>query len=221
VATGLVNEAIFNRMRDELLTGKIAPGSKLSQSRLADQFGVSRIPVRDALQMLIAEGLVEMIEGSPYATGLSILELQELYEMRAAVEPYLTQIAASDAGRAETIRMATYFDKMAETTDVTEWLAANAAFHATLYHRANRPRTIAHIDQLRKLTDRYLYLHLAVIGNVEHLQEEHGAILDAAKARDGALLSDLTRKHLETSHEFIVRYLLESQDSDAGTDRMV
>jgi DNA-binding GntR family transcriptional regulator len=216
MASGLVNEAVFSSLRDQLLTGKIAAGSKLSQSRLAEQFGVSRIPVRDAVQMLVAEGLVEIVDGSPHATGLSILELQELYEMRAAVEPYLTQIAASDAGRAETIQMTTYFDKMAETTDVTEWLAANAAFHATLYHRANRPRTIAHIDQLRKLTDRYLYLHLAVIGNVEHLQEEHRAILEAAKAKDGALLRDLTRAHLETSHEFIVRYLLSSEDSGAA-----
>ncbi|BBZ03799.1 GntR family transcriptional regulator [Mycolicibacterium chitae] len=209
-----MSETVINGLRHALLTGEIDPGTKLSQSRLAQQFGVSRIPVRDAVQALVAEGLIEMIDGVPHARGLSILELQELYEIRTAVEPNLTQIAASGVGRAETIQMAQHFDTMANTTDVVEWLDANASFHALIYHRANRPRTIELVDQLRKLTDRYLYLHLAVIGNVEHLQEEHAAILDAAKANDGPLLKDLTRKHLETSHEFIVHYLLACGDSE-------
>ncbi len=167
------------------------------------------------MQALVAEGLVVMVDGVPYSRKLSILELQEVYEMRMAVEPYLTQMAASQVGRADIIEMTRYFDTMAETTDVVEWLEANANFHATIYHRANRPMTAAHIDQLRKLTDRYLYLHLAVIGNVEHLQVEHAAILDAAKAGDGQRLFELTRTHLETSHEFIVRYLLTNDEDRA------
>lgn len=96
--------------------------------------------------------------------------------MRMAVEPYLTQMAASQVGRADIIEMTRQFEIMSNTTDLVEWLEANASFHAAIYHRANRPMTAAHVDQLRKLTDRYLYLHLAVIGNVEHLQEEHTAI---------------------------------------------
>jgi DNA-binding GntR family transcriptional regulator len=109
--------------------------------------------------------------------------------------------------------MTGYFETMSETTDVVEWLEANANFHATVYRRANRPMTIDHVDRLRKLTDRYLYLHLTVIGNVEHLQVEHAAILDAVKAGDGQRLHELTRTHLETSHDFIVRYLL-ANDGD-------
>ncbi|WP_231983856.1 GntR family transcriptional regulator [Mycobacterium sp. 852013-51886_SCH5428379] len=205
----------MTELRNALLTGSIGAGVRLSQSKLAEKFGVSRIPVRDALQTLAAEGLIEMIDGAPYSRRLSILELQELYEMRMAVEPYLTQVALAQVGRAEIIQMTGYFETMSETTDVVEWLEANANFHATMYHRANRPMTIAHVDQLRKLADRYLYLHLAVIGNVEHLQVEHAAILEAAKAGDGPRLNALTRTHLETSHEFIVRYLLANDEDNA------
>jgi DNA-binding GntR family transcriptional regulator len=195
-------------LRQALLTGEVGAGVRLSQSKLAEQFGVSRIPVREALQTLVAEGLIEMLDGAPYSRRLSILELQELFEMRMAVEPSLTQSALAQVGRAEIIQMTRFFEVMSETTDVVEWLEANASFHATIYHRANRPMTIAHIDQLRKLADRYQYLHMAVIGNVEHIQEEHAAILDAAKTNDGPRINQLTRTHLETSHEFIVRYLL-------------
>jgi DNA-binding GntR family transcriptional regulator len=215
MGTSTVGSTVVDGLRHALLTGQIRPGVKLSQSRLAEQFGVSRIPVREAMQTLVAEGLVETINGAQYARRLSILELQELYEMRMAVEPNLTQMAVADLGKAQIIQMSQYFDVMSETEDVVEWLEANANFHATIYHRANRPMTIAHIDQLRKLADRYLYLHLAVIGNVEHLQVEHAAILDAAKAGDGPRLNELTRTHLETSHEFIVRYLLANDEEGA------
>ncbi|OBB61738.1 GntR family transcriptional regulator [Mycobacterium sp. 852013-51886_SCH5428379] len=215
MAVSAVGNTVVTELRNALLTGSIGAGVRLSQSKLAEKFGVSRIPVRDALQTLAAEGLIEMIDGAPYSRRLSILELQELYEMRMAVEPYLTQVALAQVGRAEIIQMTGYFETMSETTDVVEWLEANANFHATMYHRANRPMTIAHVDQLRKLADRYLYLHLAVIGNVEHLQVEHAAILEAAKAGDGPRLNALTRTHLETSHEFIVRYLLANDEDNA------
>jgi DNA-binding GntR family transcriptional regulator len=215
MAVSAVGNTVVTELRNALLTGSIGAGVRLSQSKLAEKFGVSRIPVRDALQTLAAEGLIEMIDGAPYSRRLSILELQELYEMRMAVEPYLTQVALAQVGKAEIIQMTGYFETMSETTDVVEWLEANANFHATMYHRANRPMTIAHVDQLRKLADRYLYLHLAVIGNVEHLQVEHAAILEAAKAGDGPRLNELTRTHLETSHEFIVRYLLANDEDTA------
>jgi DNA-binding GntR family transcriptional regulator len=215
MAVSTVGNTVVNGLRNALLTGEIGAGVKLSQSQLATRYGVSRIPVREAMQTLVAEGLVEMIDGAPYSRRLSILELQELYEMRMAVEPRLTEVSLAHVGRAEIIRMTGYFETMAETTDVVEWLDANANFHATMYHRANRPMTIAHIDQLRKLADRYLYLHLAVIGSVDHLQVEHAAILDAAKAGDGPRLNALTRTHLETSHEFIVRYLLANDEDSA------
>ncbi|MBX7447581.1 GntR family transcriptional regulator [Mycolicibacterium sp. 3033] len=212
MASSVVGHAVVNKLRHALLTGEIGAGVRLSYSKLAEQFGVSRIPVRDAMQALVAEGLVVMLDGTPYSRRLSILELQELYELRMAVEPTLTQMAVPQIGRAEIIQMTGHYETMSETTDVVEWLEANANFHATMYHRANRPMTIAHIDQLRKLADRYLYLHLAVIGNVEHLQEEHAAILEAAKTGDGPGLYALTRTHLETSHEFIVRYLLANDE---------
>lgn len=215
MAVTTVGNTVVNGLRHALLTGSIGAGVKLSQSKLAEQYGVSRIPIREAMQTLVAEGLVEMIDGAPYSRRLSILELQELYEMRMAVEPHLTQMSLAHVGKAEIIQMTGYLDTMTQTEDVVEWLETNAKFHATMYHRADRPMTIAHIDQLRKLADRYLYLHLAVIGKVDHLQVEHAAILEAAKAGDGQRLNELTRTHLETSHEFIVRYLLANDEDRA------
>ena len=207
-------------LRDRLRTGALAPGSVLSQSDIAAEYGVSRIPVRDALHILSTEGLVELGVTGAVVTGLSIPELQELYEMREALEPVVTAIAVPNVGRAEIARMAALAERMeAEGISPTDWLEANARFHALVYERADRPRMVALTEQLRRLTDRYVYLHLEVIGDVEHLHEEHRRILDAVRRGDPREVAELTRLHLATSHDFILRYLLRTAASDDGTLR--
>jgi DNA-binding GntR family transcriptional regulator len=207
-------------LRDRLRTGALAPGSVLSQSDIAAEYGVSRIPVRDALHILSTEGLVELGVTGAVVTGLSIPELQELYEMREALEPVVTAIAVPNVGRAEIARMAALAERMeAEGISPADWLEANARFHALVYERADRPRMVALTEQLRRLTDRYVYLHLEVIGDVEHLHEEHRRILDAVRRGDPREVAELTRLHLATSPDFILRYLLRTAASDDGTLR--
>jgi DNA-binding GntR family transcriptional regulator len=207
-------------LRDRLRTGALAPGTVLSQSDIAAEYGVSRIPVRDALHILSTEGLVELGVTGAVVTGLSIPELQELYEMREALEPVVTAIAVPNVGRAEIARTAALAERMeAEGISPADWLEANARFHALVYERADRPRMVALTEQLRRLTDRYVYLHLEVIGDVEHLHEEHRRILDAVRRGDPREVAELTRRHLATSHDFILRYLLRAAVSDDGTLR--
>jgi DNA-binding GntR family transcriptional regulator len=200
------------------MQGDITPGSRLSQQSTAERFGVSRIPVRDALQILVGEGLVHPVSNATaVVTGMSIAELQELYEMREAIEPLATQIAVPNVGRAEHITMRKQLQIMEVHADTRTWLAANGAFHAAVYERAGRPRMIELVERLRRLTDRYMYVHIEVIGQTEHLVSEHLAILAAVENGDSALAATLTREHLASAHDFILRYLMGGQDS-AGTD---
>src|SRR5215213_4049637 len=204
-------------LRDRLRTGALPPGTLLSQSDIAAEYGVSRIPVRDALHMLAAEGLVTLGVTGAVVTGLSIQELQELYEMREAIEPLVTAIAVPNVGRAEINQMAANLQRMeAEDVAPAEWLEANAAFHALVYTRADRPRQVELTEQLRRLTDRYVYLHLEVIGEAEHLHEEHRRIFEAVKRGNAREVAELTRLHLETSHDFILRYLLRTSAAGDG-----
>jgi DNA-binding GntR family transcriptional regulator len=201
-------------LRSEILQGDITPGSRLSQQSTAERFGVSRIPVRDALQILVGEGLVQPLSNATaVVTGLSIAELQELYELREAVEPLATQIAVPNVGRADHITMRKQLQIMEEHADTRTWLAANGAFHAAVYERAGRPRMIELVERLRRLTDRYMCVHLEVVGKTEHLTSEHLAILAAVEAGDSALAATLTREHLASAHDFILRYLMDGQDN--------
>jgi DNA-binding GntR family transcriptional regulator len=206
-------------LRSEILQGDIAPGSRLSQQSTAERFGVSRIPVRDALQILAGEGLVQpMSNATAVVIGMSIAELQELYELREAIEPLATQIAVPNVGRADHLTMRKQLHVMAENADTRTWLAANADFHAAVYKRASRPRMIELVERLRRLTDRYMYVHLEVIGQTEHLTAEHLGILAAVESGDSALAARLTREHLATSHDFILTYLLENHVAVGGGD---
>jgi DNA-binding GntR family transcriptional regulator len=205
---------VASELRSEILRGEITPGSRLSQQSTAERFGVSRIPVRDALQVLVGEGLVQPVSNATaVVTGMSIAELQELYELREAVEPLATQIAVPNVGRAEYITMRKQLQIMEEHADTRTWLAANNAFHAAVYERADRPRMIELVERLRRLTDRYMYVHIEVIGQTEHLAAEHLGILAAVESGDSALAATLTREHLASSHDFILRYLMDSQDA--------
>jgi DNA-binding GntR family transcriptional regulator len=198
-------------LRRRVLSGDLKPGTVLSQARIAAEYDVSRMPARDALQVLANEGLVDLGPATSVVRELSIAELQELYELREAVEPLLTRLAVPNVGRAQTTQMAALVDVMESDASPAEWLDANTRFHALVYRCADRPRMIELTEHLRRLTDRYLYLHVGVIGKVDHLHDEHRQILDAVRAGDAAAAAELTRMHLATSHEFILRYLLEHE----------
>ena len=215
MADGSVVKRVIDELRSDILTGVIAPDTRLSQVRLAETYGVSRVPVRDALQTLAGEGLLRHSTGTTAVVrGISVEELQELYEMREAIEPIATRLAVPNVGRVEVLKMRSLLDLMSCTTEPAVWLPANAEFHGTVYKRAPRPRMVVLVEQLRKLTDRYLHVHLKEIGNIEHLDEEHMSIYRAVERGDAAQAMELTRLHLETSHDFILQYLLEKEVAD-------
>jgi DNA-binding GntR family transcriptional regulator len=205
---------IAGQLRGAILHGDIAPGSKLAQVGLAERFGVSRIPVRDALAVLAGEGLVQPLSNATaVVTRMSVDELQELYDLREVIEPMATQIAVPNLGRADVLFMRKQLAIMSDHTDARTWLAANTEFHAAVFRRANRPRTIELIEQLRRLTDRYVYVHLEVIGQTERMHSEHEGILVAVECGDAALTAQLTREHLATAHDHILTYLVEHPDT--------
>jgi DNA-binding GntR family transcriptional regulator len=98
---------------------------------------------------------------------------------------------------------------MSEPTDARTWLAANTEFHAAVYRRSNRPRTVELIEHLRRLTDRYVYLHLEMIGQAGHIGSEHEPILAAVERGDGAATARLTADHLVKAHDHILDYLVD------------
>ncbi len=204
-------QRVAEALRLQIVTARLAPGTHLNQAEIAVGQGVSRIPVRDALQALAAEGLVDLKPSGATVSAMSTADLDELYELRGLVEPRTTALGVHAIGRMELLTMRQCHEIMVGTADRLAWLDANTRFHRALYEKSGRPRWIALVESLRSQTDRYLHLHLAVIGTAGHLHNEHQHILEAAQARDASAVEDLTRRHLQSSHDFILEYLSASE----------
>lgn len=210
--SGSATGSIVSRLRERILTHELPAGARLSQANLAAQFGVSRIPVRDALRRLATEGLVSLTSrGSAAVAPLSLPDLQELYELRGVVEPLACRLAVPHVGRARLLVMARCLDRMQHLDDTAQWLEVHATFHAQLYEPSGRPRAIALVENLRRLTERYLRLHLSHVEVTGHLHEEHSAIMAAADEGDPATVERLVTEHLATAHDFILGHLLERE----------
>jgi DNA-binding GntR family transcriptional regulator len=206
-------------LRQRMLSGELRPGTRLSQHKLAEEYDVSRMPARDALQALASEGLIDLSGTTAVVRRMSIAELQELYELREAVEPLLIRLAVPNVGRAELARMKSLLERMESDPPPAQWLEDNTEFHALVYTCGNRPRMIQITEQLRRLTDRYLFLHVGVFGDMGHLHDEHRAIYEAVRRGDANAAADLTRAHLVTSHEFILRFMLDGEDSSLEPEK--
>lgn len=200
---------VANDLRVRILQGDLPAGARLNQASIAEQLGVSRIPVRDALQHLQTEGLVTMQGRSgAVVTTMSTADLQEIYELTEALEPLACRLATPNAGRAELLRMQHFHEVMMGLTDKVEWLDANARFHGTLYRSCHRPRLVEMLSGLRSLKDRYLLLYLDIAENTEQLHDQHARLIDAVQSRDLAAVEEVTLEHLHTSHHVLVRHLM-------------
>src|SRR3954463_15295954 len=186
---GLGSEAVYQRVREAILEGEIAPGATMSQVALADEFGISRTPLREALRMLQTEGLVDAERTRRVrVAAASPADLEELCIMRVTLEAEAIRLAvprmtAEDLAKLEgqNAEMAHY----AQEKDYRRWTVPHAGFHQSLTARAG-DRFSAQLTQLFDHAERYRRMHIGH-GPTAWATADHRAILDACKAADREL----------------------------------
>ncbi len=209
-------------LRDAIMHGELKGGQALRQDELAARFGLSRIPVREALRQLEGEGLVVVHpHRGAVVSVLSGEELQELCEIRIALETAalrraLTRMDDETLRRAEEILAET--DRAASVLDI--WSKNNWRFHATLYRPAQRPRLLDMIKTLHDTIDRYLRLHVSLLHYKDRGQSEHWNLLAACRRRDADLAVTLLEQHVEGVAVLLAEYLApgEAPDPSAPND---
>ena len=220
--TGMTADAI----RERILRGRYPEGEPLRQDAIGAELGVSRIPVREALRQLEAEGLVTFNphRGAVVST-LSLKQIQELFELRAEIEGDLIQRAvpnmtAEDHARAAEILDA--YEVALHAGQVTVWGALNWQFHSTLYAPADRELTMSIVNKLHQHSDRYLRMQLALTHGESRARHEHRAIAAAARKRDAAKASAVLRDHILGAGRSLVSFIERERaqrESSAGTSR--
>jgi DNA-binding GntR family transcriptional regulator len=188
-----IEEVVTTALRDAILSGELRPGERLLQEQLADQLRVSRIPLRDALRRLEAEGLVRIgpRRGAEVAS-LNRADVLEIYEIRIALEPDLMRRAVAALGPADSKRLIDMSEQMdARVDNPAEGLRARRAFYSELYAYADRARIHRLIFRLRDDVQRY-----HVLKNVEAALHDHAELRECIRANDAERASQIHRKHL-------------------------
>ncbi|MCW8347933.1 MULTISPECIES: GntR family transcriptional regulator [Vibrio] len=211
--TQLVEEAI----RTRILKGEFKTGQPLRQDALAQEFNVSRIPVREALVQLEAQGLVsfEAHKGAT-VTELSPDKIDELFELRAVIECHILERAIqnmteADLNRAQQVRER--FESIVNSGDeVEEWSNYNYEFHKALYSPANMPETMDIISNLNTKCDRYIRLQLLFTTGIKKAEDEHLALFEMCQNKDVDGAKYLLKKHIIEAGTAIRNLLLERQN---------
>jgi DNA-binding GntR family transcriptional regulator len=196
-------------LRDKILAGDYPEGQQLRQDALAIEFGISRIPVREALRQLEAEGLVSFYpHRGAVVSSLSLQEIEELFDVRAVLEPDLLRRAMPNLTEEVLERAGEVLDQaqaaFEQESDVGVWGALNWRFHSTLYAPAERPQTMAIVEKLNRNIDRYLRIQLLLTHGTSQAMEDHRAILEACRRRDAREATRIVRNHIrEASQELI------------------
>jgi len=205
-------------LRERILRGDYPEGEPLRQDALADELGVSRIPVREALRQLEAEGLVTF---SPHrgavVSSLSLSEIDELFELRADIECDLLRRAIPRMTSAQLDRATAVLDEFESALQAGEaarWGPLNWHFHAALYAPANRNFTMGVLQKLHQHSDRYFRMQVLLARGGERANDEHRAIAAAVCKKDIAQACDLMHAHILGAGSSLVAWLEEQRSAN-------
>jgi len=204
-------EAVLAELRRAIVSGQLKPGEQVLQDALAEQFGVSRVPLREALKILEGEGQVVYRPHRGYFVAeLDVADLREVYLMRDLLESEAVRLAVSlltaDDLRALTAA-ATDVDEADAVGDLVAMAAANRRFHFILIEAAGMPRLARLVRILWDATDAYRSLYYAEPDHRASVHDEHHAVVAAVRSGDADQAVVILRQHREHAVEAVTRVL--------------
>lgn len=200
-------EHVEAALKAAILDGRLAGGTPLRQEEVAALFGVSRMPVREALRRLEAQALLDFVpHKGAVVTEISADDAADNYAIRRALEPAALALSIPNLVPGDLERAAELIADMDGEPDEGRMGELNRRFHMALYARAGRPKLLAMTEQHLASADRYIRFHLAANGPETMAQDEHLAMLEAARRRDVDAAVALLLRHVDTAAAVIAEF---------------
>ena len=214
-----MQETIADSLRTAIVQGMLKPGERLDQTELANLFGISRVPVREALRTLEAEGLVTVY---PYrwaeVSVLSPDEIKEIYQIRANLEAMALRLAIPKLNEELFQELQAILAEMVEALDEpVSWASLNRRFHQTLYLASGRARLCNIIEMLRNTVQPYVVTDVSLPGRAQAALGEHRELLRHCQERDLEGAESLLRQHLIHVSDVVVDFF---QRRDGTSNRV-
>lgn len=199
---------IESSLREAILDGRLPSGTAVRQQELADLFGVSRMPVREALRQLEAQSLLTVVQHkgavvAPLITSNAV----ETYALRSVLEGFALRLSIPLLDDNDLTMAAQYIEQLEGQTSYAEIARLNRLFHMSLYHKAPNAKLLDLIERELNEEERFLRFHLSSMGLGKLTQDDHRAMLAAAAAKDIDQAVRLLEEHLEKASVTMRRHL--------------
>jgi GntR family carbon starvation induced transcriptional regulator len=205
-------------LRDDILRGVLAPGSKLNLDRLREKLGVGLSPLREAVNRLVSDGLILAEAQKGYTvTPISLANLDEVCDLRLELEPYALRRSIERGGLDWESEVIGALHRLKRTERVAgdpasreAWEAANNVFHLALVSRCDMPILLKMYHSLLALNERYRHIYLSAAGQQRDVTDEHIAIAEAAVQRRADEAVALLKDHIRLSTDNLRRLIAQS-----------
>lgn len=215
-----VADFVLNTLRERILSGQLPLGSKIDQEGLAPELGVSRIPIRESLRKLEAEGLVRIYpHRGAFVAELSPSEVEEVYLIRGALEELATVLAVPNLTSETLASLARIIEESrtaANTVDFEKLIELNRRFHITIYEAAQRPLLLEQIASWWDRTNFYRHLNLYQADRITESIHEHEELYAVCQSGDAAAAGRIVREHLRHAAEDMMRKISLAQHQQSA-----
>lgn len=203
-----LRELVLDAIREAIINGSLKPRERLMEIQLAEELGVSRTPIREALRKLELEGFIVMLpRKGAYVADVSFKDIADVFEIRAALESLAAGLAAERITDEELEEMERHLVEKADAIarhDMTQLVEVDTKFHELVYRASRNDRLSLIINNLREQIQRYRSTSLAYPGRMKQSLEEHRAIVEAIQSRDSQLARQLALEHIENAESSMI-----------------
>jgi len=206
-----LGEIVYVALREAIIKNQFKSGERLMETELADEMMVSRTPVREAVRKLQSEGYVVMLpRKGTYVTSLSMQDVNDVFEIRAALESMAASKAAERASDEEIAEIKRFIEDEAmlwDSSDLARTIKSDIQFHSLVYRASKNTKIENLINDLREQTQRLRSSTLSRPGRLRFALEEHRQILAAIEARNPEEAHEASIAHVERSREVMLELL--------------
>lgn len=210
-----LRDVVFENIRSAILEGTLKPGERLMEIKLAQQLGVSRTPIREAIRKLELEGLVIMLpRRGAFVADMNKKDLIELLEVRTGLEGLAAYFAAgriSEDGVEKLENNIMELEKAVGDNDVTAMLKIDEAFHNIIFEGSGNDRLKAMMNSLWETVYRFRLKYMSDYSSAVNIVDEHKKILDAIKKGKATLAERLAKEHIEKAEQFMIEVLMQDE----------
>ena len=212
-------DVITSDIRERILNGDLAEGVTIRQEALAEEYDVSRMPVREALKRLDAEGLVQLTNNQgATVTKHSLDEIGEIFDLRILIEVDLFRCAILSMTTDQITRCEKILEAMEasyDADDVAKWGALNYEYHSALYASANRVLTNDVLQRINLQSDRYVRMHLSVMKQREPARREHRELLQLAREQKIEEACALLTRHISQTKQNLLELMIAKRTDES------